>query len=363
MPFLPEWAPNVHPLIVHFPIALLIIALVFDIAGIILRKTGWLRISAGLLYIFGAVATVAAFITGREAGDAATIPPTAHPTLSEHADLALYTVWFFGIYGLLRLFLLWKKPAEKIVVTVIVFLTGLFGMGLLYQTAEHGAELVFRHGVGVIAAEDARQALAVKQAEEETLAQSGLVAFQDGSWKWYPEQGAGIVLKRQFSWLLGTAEELNPEIINDETNGSVLALNLPDSPVFLTAGKSLKSVQADIKLNLDGFEGIFMLVHHAENVQNYDFISLVADSLGENDQMKLGRMENGKATIMDKGSVQLNSWNTLKVVGDGRHFRGYLNDKMITHGHANERPSGLVGLFIQGTGKVLIDNIAVQSLR
>ncbi len=363
MPLLPEWAPNVHPLIVHFPIALLITALVFDLGAIIFKNKIWLRSGAGMLYILGALAALAAYLSGQQAGDAAAIPPTAHPTLSEHADLALYTVWFFGIYGLLRLFLLWKKPVEKTVVTIIIFLIGLVGMGLLYETAEHGAELVFRHGVGVVAAEEAREALAEKQAEEEALARSGLVASEDGSWKWKAAQGADIVLKRQFTWLLGNAAELKLETINDQTNGIVLALNPPNSPALFTAGKPLKSVQADVKLNADGFTGTLKLVHHVQDDRNYDFISLVKDSFGEDGEMKLGRMENGEMNIEDQEPVQLNGWITLRAVGEGRHFRGYLNEKMITHGHADPLPSGTVGLFIQGKGKFLLNNITVQSLQ
>ena len=35
---LPEWLPNVHPLVVHFPIALLIVALVADVVAVMWRR-------------------------------------------------------------------------------------------------------------------------------------------------------------------------------------------------------------------------------------------------------------------------------------------------------------------------------------
>ena len=35
MQFVPEWAPNIHPIIIHFPIVLLIIAVLFDLAGLV----------------------------------------------------------------------------------------------------------------------------------------------------------------------------------------------------------------------------------------------------------------------------------------------------------------------------------------
>lgn len=38
MNLVPEWAPNVHPLIVHFPIALLFAAVLVDAAALAVRR-------------------------------------------------------------------------------------------------------------------------------------------------------------------------------------------------------------------------------------------------------------------------------------------------------------------------------------
>ncbi len=357
MPLLPEWAPNVHPMIVHFPIALLIVALLFDLAALVFKKHNWLQKSAAILYIAGGLFVAAAFLSGRQAADSVNVPAIVNPTLGEHADWGLRTLWYFGLYGVIRLFLLWKNIGEKWVLSLVIFLIGAAGMFVLFETAEHGAELVFRHGIGVQAAEQARSELEQIRHENETLSTSGLQESPNGSWKWLPGSGAEVVLKRQFTWLLGSPTDVEPALNKDAANGEVLGLTLANNRVLFTAGKPLTGVQADVRLNLDKFTGTFMLVHHVQDAANFDFISL------EGEKMILGRMENGKATIEDEDETSYSGWFTLRAVGDGRHFRGYMNEKLVAHGHGNPLPPGTVGLFIHGNGQILIDEIVVQSLR
>ncbi len=357
MPFLPEWAPNVHPMIVHFPIALLIVALLFDLAALVVKQHNWLQKSAAILYIAGALFVVVAFLSGRQAADSVNVPAVVNPTLGEHADWGLRTLWFFGIYGVARLFFLWKNVGKKWVLSLVIFLIGAAGMAVLYETAEHGAELVFRHGIGVQAAEQTRTELEQLRKENEALSTSGLQEFPNGSWKWLPGSGAAVVLKRQFTWLKGSPADVNPTLNKDAANGEALRLTLSNQPVLFTAGKPLSGVQVDVRLNLDKFTGTVMVVHHVQDAANFDFISL------KGGKMTLGRMENGKVSVEDEDEATYRGWFTLRAVGDGRHFRGYLNEKLVTHGHGNPLPAGTVGLSLNGSGQVLIEEIAVQSLR
>ena len=54
MNIIPEWAPHVHPLLVHFPIALLITAAVLDLFALLLKHER-LRFAAVLVYVLGAL--------------------------------------------------------------------------------------------------------------------------------------------------------------------------------------------------------------------------------------------------------------------------------------------------------------------
>lgn len=66
-----------HPAVVHFPLALLPLALVVEVAGLLwgIRagwiRAGWLRHVAVLLLVLGVLAGTVAFLTGRVASNAA----------------------------------------------------------------------------------------------------------------------------------------------------------------------------------------------------------------------------------------------------------------------------------------------------
>ena len=60
---LPDWAPNIHPLVIHFPIALLFTAALVDTVALFLRSNDFLRKGAFSLYMLGGLTVVAAFET------------------------------------------------------------------------------------------------------------------------------------------------------------------------------------------------------------------------------------------------------------------------------------------------------------
>ena len=58
MNLVPDWAPNIHPLLVHFPIALLYAAIAVDLVGCACWCNKPLRQAATLLYGLGAVGAI-----------------------------------------------------------------------------------------------------------------------------------------------------------------------------------------------------------------------------------------------------------------------------------------------------------------
>jgi len=77
MSFLPDWAPNLHALIVHFPIAILFVAVLIDILGLLLRRKPFWRRAAVLLYVLGGVAVFVTYLTGEQAADSVFLPTEA----------------------------------------------------------------------------------------------------------------------------------------------------------------------------------------------------------------------------------------------------------------------------------------------
>src|SRR5690554_156413 len=89
MNIVPDWAPNVHPMIVHFPIGLLFTAVLLDFVSLI-RGFDVLRRAVPVFYVMGALTAIVAYFTGRSAGDQVAVPANAESILTEHADLALW---------------------------------------------------------------------------------------------------------------------------------------------------------------------------------------------------------------------------------------------------------------------------------
>ena len=353
MQLIPDWAPNIHPMIVHFPIVLLIIAVLFDTAGLIFKKFSWLEKSALLLYLLGTIAAGVAFLTGRAASDGLDIPANVITAVNNHADWAEVTLWFFIIYTIVRLgfaFGFKSIPFAKIIVIPLI-LIGLTGIYFLYNTGDRGANLVYGYGLGtgnILTAENmTEQTLEVEQISDSTFTVS-----KDGSWKLIAAEGIDKILSEKFKWIAGTLKEISPMYDQDE---SALMLHPEKEAVFVYDNK-IKSVQVTAKINIDDFNGELELIHHFKDKNNYDFLGL------KKGEIYLSRKSNGELEVFEKDKFKGNGWLEIKVVSDGDHFRGYVNNKMIVHGHSDEPKPGSVGMKFSGTGSVSIKMINVESL-
>lgn len=145
---LPEWTPNVHPMLVHFPIAVFITALLFDFVKLFWNKD-WLHIVVTVLFVFAALMALITFLSGKQAIDIVSVPMRAELTASNHADWGLYTLLYFSLFAVLRAFLFWKKLDRKRVVAILLFCGSLAGAALIGKTADLGGKLVYKYGVGV----------------------------------------------------------------------------------------------------------------------------------------------------------------------------------------------------------------------
>ncbi len=138
-----------HPLSVHFPIALLIIALVFK--GISIKSSNLLwQEGGGVLLLFGVITAWISVYTGEQA-DAVVVRSLCDPTvLEDHENTAYALSWIFTTALILdaaywKNLLNVKKPWLKFVIFFIM----LVGAGFLIYTGHQGAELVYQQGAGV----------------------------------------------------------------------------------------------------------------------------------------------------------------------------------------------------------------------
>lgn len=350
MSILPEWAPNLHPLIVHFPLALLVVAVVADAVALWTRRWGWVRPAALALYVAGGVAAIVTYFTGTWAADAVRVPAEAEPLLTEHADLGWWTMWFFGVYALVRLAAhRMEGVRDNRIAEGMLFAVALGGLVLLWETGEHGGEMVYHYGVGVQAMESAADQRQMKAPEE-----AGFAVNEDG-WTWTPNTPAAWTERTQ--WMGTPSGELRTRLVDTEQGRQALSLRMEQAgQLMFVVPDTLGDVQVEALLDASGFDGTVMLVHHVQNAQTYDFLALT------NDTMQLGRMQEGKRTILDEGAFDASGWITVRATGDADHFRGYVNDEMVAHGHGDPLPPGRVGMQLDGQGPLLLQRMQARRI-
>ncbi len=146
-----EFLAELHPRIVHFPVALFILYFFFEASGILLKKN-YLSKSAYIILFVGIVTAVIAVLTGNQAHEAAKILYKEKINLldrmiEQHEQNATITLWYFFAVLVLRTYLILKKKFENKWKYIFIPL-GLAGCYLIYITGIHGGDLVFKYGIG-----------------------------------------------------------------------------------------------------------------------------------------------------------------------------------------------------------------------
>ena len=150
-----------RPKIIHFPIDFLIVYLLLELLGAIFKKDFFSK-TAHLFLFFGVLGALAAVLTGNQAEDAFEgWNKTTSAILETHSTYANITLWYFTALLVIRTFLVLRKKFSNLFRYIFCVLA-LVGSYFIYQTGEHGGEMVFQHGVGTqfhIKANDMRDSL------------------------------------------------------------------------------------------------------------------------------------------------------------------------------------------------------------
>jgi uncharacterized membrane protein len=171
LPLLPGWS-GIHPLVVHFPVALLMVAPLFVLIGVTAVKTMKnFSIAALVLMALGTLATFIAVPTGEAAARLADRTPEVNIALERHENLAERTRIIFTFLTLLYALVLFGPRLMKrelrrgaVVALQATFLFLYAGGALvLINTAHNGGRLV--HELGVHALLPSAESLGAAPAE------------------------------------------------------------------------------------------------------------------------------------------------------------------------------------------------------
>ena len=154
-PPIPSW-DALHPLIIHFPIALLLVTPILVILGIVLPKQArGLFIAALVMMALGTIATYFAVATGEAAGELAERTPGVPAVLERHEDLAettrgIFTALTVVFAAMLFVPSIFKRTLNrKIAVVVNILFLALYAGGAVFlmNVAHQGGRLVHEFGV------------------------------------------------------------------------------------------------------------------------------------------------------------------------------------------------------------------------
>jgi len=141
-----------HPAVVHFPIALLLVGAAFAVAAVFFRRWHF-PLFAAILLSLGSLGAVVASATGEgEEEKVEHSMPSAEPALEEHAgwgETARNAGILATLLAVAAVFFV-SRPAIGRPLSLVTALVAIGAAYAVMQAGHLGGELVYRHGAGVM---------------------------------------------------------------------------------------------------------------------------------------------------------------------------------------------------------------------
>jgi uncharacterized membrane protein len=133
---------ELHPAVVHFPIALGVVGALAAVAYVFLRRE-WLRWFAPVLLSIALLGAVGAYFSGQNAEDRAERLHVPEAAIHQHEESSLYSLGFIALAALLS----WATHARRRGEWLSAIVAVSAAAAVLY-TSHLGGRLVFIHGAG-----------------------------------------------------------------------------------------------------------------------------------------------------------------------------------------------------------------------
>ena len=137
---------DLHPLIIHFPIALLIVGVICDAIGILNHRNFMLK-AGYLLFSLGAITAIPAALTGNYAADLTQNIERITSDLDDHDTLSTITTLLAVAITLIRTHLIFKNQFTGAIRHLYLMLA-LTIAGLICASGYTGGHLVYNYGAG-----------------------------------------------------------------------------------------------------------------------------------------------------------------------------------------------------------------------
>jgi uncharacterized membrane protein len=136
---------TLHPAVVHFPVALLLCALLAETVWL-WRKAEFWRDMAFWLLLGGTLGAFVAALTGGWAEDSLTMSNTLHEAVEQHETVGYILVW---LYACLLVWKILRRQAMQTAENRMFLGALLVASALLVYSGWLGGELVYEYGAGV----------------------------------------------------------------------------------------------------------------------------------------------------------------------------------------------------------------------
>lgn len=135
-----EFLASIHPKVVHFPIAFLMLYPLMELIYLITFKDFFSR-AAMLFLSIGVIGSFFAVLSGNQAFEfVRNWTDEGKEIFNGHQTFANLTVWYFSALLVFRYLLFTKKKLNRIIISVI-FVLSLFGGYFVYQAGNYGGKL------------------------------------------------------------------------------------------------------------------------------------------------------------------------------------------------------------------------------
>jgi uncharacterized membrane protein len=138
---------ELHPMIVHTPIALIIMALLFDIVGR-LTDLVWWRKAAFAMLVVGVVGAGAAVLSGNAAEEPVEDQGVPEHAIEAHQEAGIITLWL-GVVAVIARALAARWGGVRGAFSAVALVAHLLTAGAVGVAGIRGGQLVFQHGAGV----------------------------------------------------------------------------------------------------------------------------------------------------------------------------------------------------------------------